>query len=80
MVLFRTGINPDLVDKGGIKELLENPFVLKVMHGASTDVLAAYKIGVRLWNHFDLGLAHEIIQFQRHGHSLFSCKVINHIN
>ena len=33
--LFRTGIHPELITKGGLKTVMENPKVLKIMHDAT---------------------------------------------
>jgi hypothetical protein len=43
--LFRTGINPDLIRKSYLKEVLENPDIVKIMHASTGDALAVYKEG-----------------------------------
>ena len=68
--LFRTGRNRSLLTKGRLKELMESPDVLKVMHACSGDILAVYKEGIRLWNLYDTALAHKVIQYQDHGSAL----------
>ena len=41
--LFRTGLNQNLFQKGGLKSLLQNPKVTKVMHAATIDCLSLHK-------------------------------------
>ena len=65
--LFRTGINMELFENGGIKDLIENPKVLKVMHEATVDNLSFAQAGIRLNSLFDTSLAHKIIDYQKDG-------------
>ena len=53
ITLFRTGVNPDLLSRGGLAELLQSPSVLKVIHAASGDCLSIYRDGVNMWNIYD---------------------------
>ena len=36
--LFRTGVNPRLINEGGLKKIMENHKVLKIMHDATGKV------------------------------------------
>eukprot|EP00093_Oithona_nana_P010419 10419.XXX_491953_493614_1 [CDS] Oithona nana genome sequencing. len=65
--LFRTGINRNLFQNGGLKSLLQNPNVTKVMHAATIDCLSLHKAGIYLDPLFDTSVAHAVIQFQDHG-------------
>ena len=58
--LFRTGMNPDLFQKGRLTELFESPEVLKVMHGSFSDCQALYKTGIIISNLYDTALAHKV--------------------
>ena len=53
ITLFRTGVNPDLLSKGGLADLLQSPNILKVIHAATVDCLSIYKDGVKMWNIYD---------------------------
>ena len=68
--LFRTGINRRLFEEGGLKRLLEDRSILKVMHGASGDCLSVYKENISLWPIYDTGMAHKIVNYQNLGLSL----------
>jgi hypothetical protein len=70
--LFRTGINRRLFSDGGLKELLENPNLIKVMHASSVDCAAIYLENVKIRPLYDTCTAHRIIQYQKHGESLGS--------
>jgi len=74
--LFRTGANPSLFKEGGVARLLEDPNILKIMHGASVDCLSAYKDGVKLWNLFDTSVAFKVMEFQLKGTSINSSNQI----
>ena len=65
--LFRTGLNQNLFQKGGLKSLLQNPKVTKVMHAATIDCLSLHKVGIYLDPLFDTSIAHAVTQFQDHG-------------
>ena len=62
--LFRTGINDKLITDGGIKDLMENPKVLKVMHDATGDCLSFHQGKVKLSSLFDTNIADKIITYQ----------------
>jgi hypothetical protein len=70
--LFRTGINRKLFSDGGLKELLENPDLTKVMHASSIDCSAIYRENVKMRPLYDTCTAHRIIQYQKLGRSLGS--------
>jgi ribonuclease D len=65
--LFRVGRNKKLLFEGGLKTLLEDQNILKVMHASSGDCRSIYKEGIRMWGLYDTGHAHKVIQFQNHG-------------
>jgi ribonuclease D len=68
--LFRTGRNRRLFTSGGLKELLENGNILKVIHASTGDCLGIYREGIHMWGLYDTALAHKVIQFQNHGISI----------
>jgi len=70
--LFRTGINAKLFIQGGLKELLENQNIVKVMHAAAGDCLGIYKENVNMWPLYDTSIAHKIINYQNGGFPLGS--------
>lgn len=70
--LLRTYRNPDLLVQGQIKSLLENPNIIKVMHGSTMDCLAIHKAGVNMSGIFDTAIAHKVVQYQNHGISRFA--------
>jgi len=73
---FRTGLNPGLYGQGRLAELLENPTILKIMHGSSVDCLSVYRDGVRMWGLYDTAVAHKVLQFQLEGSSMYSGETI----
>ena len=68
--LFRTGINPNLFQQGGLKRLLEDRRIVKIIHASAGDCIAIYKEKVRLWPLYDTCIAHRIINHQNFGHSM----------
>ena len=77
--LFRTGINKNLFDKGGLKSLFQNPHVTKVMHAATIDCLSLHQAGIHMESLFDTSLAHAVVQFQDHGLPYWSMIGFNNI-
>ena len=75
--LLRTGVNRDILTKGLVKELMENPQIVKVMFGCGSDCTSMYQEGIKLWNVYDLNLAHRVVNFQNYGATVFRCHNVN---
>ena len=73
---FRTSRNPDLFKQGRLGELLESPFLRKIMHAASTDLRSLYQDGVKVWGVYDTEAAHRVLEYQARGESMYSANQI----
>ena len=62
--LFRTGYNPRLYHEGKLKDLLQAPNVLKVMHASTADCIGIGADGVKMWGLYDTALAENVISYQ----------------
>ena len=65
--LFRTGLNRFLMEQGGLRDILEDPGIIKIMHGAELDISAMSRDGIDFWGIYDTNLAHKIVRYQLEG-------------
>ena len=69
--IFRVGLNPDLFDaQSGLKQLFQDPEVIKVMHGSTNDISALYRANLKIWGVYDTAMAHYVHQYQVAGESI----------
>jgi len=74
--LFRTSLNRSLYRKGRLADLLESPYIVKILHASTVDCQAVYKDKVKMWNIYDTCVAHKIFQYQTNGTSIISTPLI----
>jgi len=74
--LFRTSLNPSLYRSGHLADLLESPYIVKILHASSVDCLSVYTDKVKMWNIYDTCVAHKILQYQTKGLSITGTPLI----
>uniref|UniRef100_A0A0K8TLD3 Putative exonuclease n=1 Tax=Tabanus bromius TaxID=304241 RepID=A0A0K8TLD3_TABBR len=69
---------PELVTDGGLKNLLENENVIKVIHDCRNDSVNLYnQFGILLRNVFDTQAAHAVLQYQDSGKQVYKAKYVS---
>lgn len=69
---------PEMVQDGGLKLLLENENVIKVIHDCRNDSVNLNKqFGILLRNVFDTQSAHAVLQFQNHQKQVYKVKNVS---
>ena len=66
--IFYTGANPELLsDPEGIRDVLEDPGITKVLHASTMDIITLSHSGVRVWGMVDTCNAQLLVNYQRWG-------------
>lgn len=69
---------PEIVNDGGLKNLLESESVIKIIHDCRNDsVNLYYQFGVKLRNVFDTQSAHAVLQFQDSNKPVYKVKNVS---
>lgn len=69
---------PEMVQDGGLKLLLENENVIKVIHDCRNDSVNLNKqFGILMRNVFDTQSAHAVLQFQNHQKQVYKVKNVS---
>lgn len=69
---------PGIVIEGGLKALLENEKVIKIIHDCRNDSVNLYiQYKILLRNVFDTQSAHALLQYQEHGKQVYKVKNIS---
>lgn len=69
---------PDIVTEGGLKGLLENEHIIKVIHDCRNDSVNLFtQFKILLKNVFDTQSAHAVLQYQDHGKQVYKVKNIS---
>ena len=69
--LFRTGRKSEiLTGKHQLKALFQSHQIVKIFHNPEADCQALTDLGIRAWNIYSTGSAHQVIQFARFGKSI----------
>lgn len=69
---------PQMMIDGGLKSLLENEIVIKVIHDCRNDSVNLYnQFGVKLRNVFDTQSAHAVLQYQDGGKPVYKVKNVS---
>lgn len=76
--IFDVFSNPNLIDEGGLKEILESEHILKVAHDCRNDSAALYhQHSVLLRKVFDTQAAHAVLQQQDSGKPVYKVKAVS---
>ncbi|KAJ8664259.1 hypothetical protein QAD02_005921 [Eretmocerus hayati] len=69
---------PNIVQKGGLQDLLQSESVIKVAHDCRNDSINLfYQYGITLVNVFDTQAAHSVIEYQNTGKPVYKVKSAN---
>ncbi|KAI1705366.1 3'-5' exonuclease domain-containing protein [Ditylenchus destructor] len=81
IAVFDVAHSDSILLESGLKELLENEAVLKVMHDVKrVATILASRYGVNMQNVFDTQVAHSIIQADKFNKSIAELKAISFLN